>query len=107
MFNMGSGELILILLVAFLIVGPKDLPKVARALARAIRYIKAMFEEFKEETGLDETLEELKDTERDLATTMREIDPRVELKQAEREAQKAFRDAEKSAKAGMGPAKKK
>ena len=55
MFNMGSGELILILLVAFLIVGPKDLPKVARALARAIRYIKEMFEEFKEETGLDVT----------------------------------------------------
>ena len=107
MFNMGSGELILILLVAFLIVGPKDLPKVARALGRAVRYIKAMFEEFKEETGLDETLEELKDTERDIATTMREIDPRVELKQAERDMQNAVRDAEKSAKAGLGPAKNK
>ena len=104
---MGSGELILILLVAFLIVGPKDLPKVARALGRAVRYIKAMFEEFKEETGLDETLEELKDTERDIATTMREIDPRVELKQAERDMQNAVRDAEKSAKAGLGPAKNK
>ena len=107
MFNMGSGELILILLVAFLIVGPKDLPKVARALARAIRYIKELFEEFKEETGLDETLEELKDTERDIATTMREIDPRVELRQAERDVNSAIRDAEKSAKAGLGPAKKK
>ena len=31
MFNIGFSELILILLVAFVIVGPKDLPKVARA----------------------------------------------------------------------------
>lgn len=28
MFNIGFSELILILLVAFVIVGPKDLPKV-------------------------------------------------------------------------------
>ena len=32
MFNIGFEELILILLVAFVIVGPKDLPKVARAI---------------------------------------------------------------------------
>ena len=32
MFNIGFEELILILLVAFVIVGPKDLPKVARYL---------------------------------------------------------------------------
>ena len=31
--NIGFGELIMILLVAFLVVGPKDLPKVARWLA--------------------------------------------------------------------------
>lgn len=32
--NIGAAEIILILLVAFVIVGPKDLPKVARALGR-------------------------------------------------------------------------
>ena len=35
MFNIGFSELILILLVAFVIVGPRDLPKVARALEDA------------------------------------------------------------------------
>ena len=30
MFNIGFSELLLVLLVAFLVVGPKDLPKVAR-----------------------------------------------------------------------------
>ena len=37
MFNIGFSELILILLVAFVIVGPKDLPRVARALGRGVR----------------------------------------------------------------------
>ena len=38
MFNIGFSELILILLVAFVIVGPKDLPKVARWIARQYYY---------------------------------------------------------------------
>ena len=29
MFNIGFSELIVVLLIAFLVVGPKDLPKVA------------------------------------------------------------------------------
>ena len=37
MFNIGFEELILILLVAFVIVGPKDLPKVARAIGRFVK----------------------------------------------------------------------
>jgi Tat protein translocase TatB subunit len=37
MFGIGMGEFILILLVAFLVVGPKDLPKLARALGRLIK----------------------------------------------------------------------
>ncbi|MBR5232237.1 MAG: twin-arginine translocase subunit TatB [Clostridia bacterium] len=106
MFNMGSGELILILLVAFIIVGPKDLPKVARAIGRAIRYIKAMFEEFKEETGLGEALEELKETERDLKKTIKEADPTEEIRQAGHEVESAVRDVEKSVKAEFKPEEK-
>ncbi len=101
MFNIGFEELILILLVAFVIVGPKDLPKVARAIGRFVRMLKQMFEDFKEETGLDETLSELEDTSRDLNKTMREIDPRTELKEAQRDAQKAWKDAEKFTKSGL------
>jgi len=40
MFNIGFSELIVILLVAFVIVGPKDLPKIARSLGRAVRTVK-------------------------------------------------------------------
>ncbi len=98
MFNVGFAELILILLVAFLIVGPKDLPKVARALARAVRYIQSLFQEFKDETGLDETLQELKGAENDLKKTMTDADPTKEIRQAQNEARKAVQDAKKGIK---------
>ena len=37
MFQIGFSELMLVLLIAFVIVGPKDLPKVARWLGRAVK----------------------------------------------------------------------
>ena len=66
MFNIGFSELIVILLVAFIIVGPKDLPKVARTLGRWVRMAKQMYSDFKSEMGLDETADELMDVKRDM-----------------------------------------
>jgi Tat protein translocase TatB subunit len=37
MFGIGMGELVLILIVAFIVVGPAELPRVARWLGRALR----------------------------------------------------------------------
>ncbi len=91
MFNIGFAELILILLVAFVIVGPQDLPKVARQLARAIKAMKQMFNDFKDEMGLDETLEELRDVERDIGNTVREVNPMVDIKKAQRETEDVLR----------------
>ena len=73
MFNIGFSELILILLVAFVIVGPKDLPKVARALGRGVRNVKRWIDEFKEETGLDEAIDEFNKTSRDLERTLKAV----------------------------------
>ena len=81
------------MLVAFLVVGPKDLPKVARALARLVKYLRTVFQEFKDETGLDETLEELKGVETDLKETLREADPRQELRSAKMDLDKAVRQS--------------
>ncbi len=107
MFNLGSAELILILLVAFIIVGPKDLPRVGRAIGRWVRQLREMFDEFKEETGLSDTLEDLKDTERELNTVLRESDPRTELKDAVNEASKSMSEAKQSIRDGMPGNKKK
>jgi len=94
MFNIGFSELILILLVAFVIVGPKDLPKVARSLGRGVRWIKTFIKDFQEETGLDEAVDEFKKTSRDLEKTFREADPTKELKQAKKDVEAAVKEAE-------------
>ena len=96
MFNIGFAELILILLVAFLIVGPQDLPKVARWLARLIKQARRMFTEFQEEVGLDETVEELKTVHRDLNTTMLKADPRKDITDAKKEFEKALRESKEA-----------
>lgn len=96
MFNIGGAELIVILLIAFVIVGPKDLPKIARALGRFVRYIRAMVEEVKRETGLDELTEEFKDIERDVKSTVESADPRKELQKTQLEVNKELKQIEKS-----------
>jgi Tat protein translocase TatB subunit len=40
MFQIGSGELLLILIVALLVVGPKRLPELARSLGKGIRELR-------------------------------------------------------------------
>ena len=96
MFNIGFAELILILLVAFLIVGPQDLPKVARWLARLIKQARRMFTEFQEEVGLDETVEELKTVQRDLNTTILKADPRKDIVDAKRDFEKTLRETKEA-----------
>ena len=53
MFNIGFSELLLVLLVAFLVVGPKDLPKVARWLGRTVKKSRRLLNEIKKESGWD------------------------------------------------------
>jgi len=100
LFNIGFAELILILLVAFVIVGPKDLPKVARAIGRWVKYFQQMFQEFQDETGLGETIAELKQDENEIRETLRKADPTANIRKAQMEVQKAVRDAEKAVKGG-------
>lgn len=92
MFNIGFSELILILLVAFVIVGPRDLPKVAGALGRGFRTVKNMYRDFKEETGLDEVEKEFKDASSDLKKTMREVSPAGEVRAVEKELRTAEKE---------------
>ena len=78
--NLGFGELILILVIAFVVVGPNDLPKVARAIAKVLRQLKGMYAEIKSELDLETELSQIKDQVRaqdpaldDLAEIRREI----------------------------------
>jgi sec-independent protein translocase protein TatB len=49
MFSMGPGELILIMVVVLLVVGPEKLPEFARTIARAMRDFKRYGEDVRKE----------------------------------------------------------
>ena len=77
------------LLIAFLVVGPKDLPRVARWLGRMVRKIRQLIREVKKETGWDELEKEFKDTKSDMDATIKDVkkdlDISSELKDAGKE----------------------
>lgn len=80
MFNIGFAELIIVLLVAFLIVGPKDLPKVARWIARQLKAIQKIIREMKNDIGWEDMKAEFEDTKSDIENTLMEADISAELK---------------------------
>lgn len=66
-FDIGSPELMLILLLAVFVLGPERIAITARKCGRLIREVKAYFSSLTDElkTELD-VLEEVKDVKRDL-----------------------------------------
>ena len=82
MFNIGIGELLMVLVVAFVIVGPDDLPRVARWLGRQVRNLKRMLREIKQETGWDEVEKEVRDISRDVKHTVKQVDISADLRDA-------------------------
>ena len=81
MFNIGIGEVIVILLVAFVVVGPQDLPKIARGLAKGLKYIKKTIQDVMGALNMEEELQEVKETTDSLRTVIAEVNPLTEVTQ--------------------------
>ena len=85
MFNIGFGQLLIVLMIGFLVVGPQDLPKVARWLGRTIRYMKGMWIELLKSIDLEEdgdirsTVRSIKGEVDDVVQTVKSADPRASL----------------------------
>lgn len=62
--SIGIGEILLVLFVGFVVVGPADLPKIARTIAKGVKKMRALMKDvtksFEEEIELEEIK---KDTE--------------------------------------------
>jgi sec-independent protein translocase protein TatB len=66
-FGIGASELLIIAIVALLVVGPKDLPRLLRSIGQFTRKIQGMAREFQEhlneaakEAGVDDIKKEVK-----------------------------------------------
>jgi len=64
--GIGMGEIIVVLIIGFLVVGPEDLPKVARTLAKCIKKIRSAMKELTKSFEEEIAAEEIKETGRDI-----------------------------------------
>lgn len=78
MFGIGFGELIIILLIALVVVGPERMPDLARRAGALIRDLRRMYDNMRSDLGPD-----FDEVERAIRT-LRSLDPRRELDAAGR-----------------------
>src|SRR3954454_12562836 len=72
MFGLGMGELLVILVIALLFLGPKKLPDVATSLGKAIRSFRKATRDLTDQLDIDE---EVKQPLRDLQAPLRHEPP--------------------------------
>ena len=58
MFGLGAAELLIILFIALVVLGPKELPKVARTLGRGIRELQRARDDIKKNIEFEDDRDE-------------------------------------------------
>ncbi|MFO8091342.1 MAG: Sec-independent protein translocase protein TatB [Desulfatiglandaceae bacterium] len=61
MFGIGMPELLIILAVALIVIGPKKLPDMARALGKGMAEFKRATQDLKESINIDNDIKEMKE----------------------------------------------
>jgi len=84
MFGVGMPELIIIFLIALIIIGPKRLPDLARALGKGLAEFRRATTELKASLDIDEVEEEMKGVKEELADSVSGL---LNVSEMENEAQ--------------------
>ena len=106
MFGIGLPELIIIMVIALIVIGPSKLPDLARALGKGMAEFRKATQEIKESLDVDEDIQEVK---RDLVDSVSGLDSQLDLDDVEAEGDNkpkyenyddAIEDYEKSKRGG-------
>ena len=73
MFGISMPELILILAIALIVVGPEKLPDIAKKLARIIAEFKRSAADFKDSFDLDDEIRDIKKPFDDIGNNIKDI----------------------------------
>ena len=73
MFDIGMPEMIMIFVVALLVIGPKNLPEVAKALGKGLGELKKSFQDVK-----DSVQEEFKESTSDIRDAVTDFKKQIE-----------------------------
>jgi Tat protein translocase TatB subunit len=72
MFGIGMPEMLMILAIALIVIGPKKLPGLAKSLGRAMREFKRATSDFKETLAVDNDLTDVKKAFDDINTDIKD-----------------------------------
>lgn len=100
MFNLGPGEITVILLLALIFLGPKRLPELASGLGKIIRDIRKATSDVKNEIALDETFRKPFDELREAVTLHPdELKRRDQIREQLESVRKQAEEAERASQA--------
>ena len=91
-------------MVAYVFVGPQDLPKVARWLGRIVKRTRLLISEIKAESGWDELLQETQELHTEINSTITENKNLVQ--KSFRDVKEEVNDVQKEWSKNIGEAKK-
>ncbi len=79
MFGLGVAEVLIILVIAFLLFGPKQLPEVGRQIGRAVKGFKETASDLRQtvDPEINMIQQEFKMVEQDLQSSMKEAEEEV------------------------------
>jgi TatA/E family protein of Tat protein translocase len=79
MFGLGVGEILIILVLAFLLFGPKQLPEVGRQVGKAVKGLKETADDLRKSVEPEVNLiqQEVKMVEQDFEASMKDAEEEV------------------------------
>ncbi|MCF8090362.1 MAG: twin-arginine translocase TatA/TatE family subunit [Desulfotignum sp.] len=80
MFGLGMPEILLILAIALIVIGPQKLPELAKTLGRAMGEFKRSAQDLKRSIDMDSTLQDVKSSTTDLKDVIKDSKPKKSRK---------------------------
>ncbi len=79
MFGLGAMEVLIILVIAFMLFGPKELPEIGKQVGKAVKGFKETTEDLRQsvEPEINMITQELKSVEQDLESTMKDAEEEI------------------------------